>query len=208
MAQKQRINFKRSYKLYSACRKAEEVLPHADLEYVYFLNGYAYASDSHILVRVPLNECTTFDEEDIRKLDNTRIHYSLLRVLYGFSEVEISEDTKPVGETYDELTLKRTVVLSASRMDNDIQIVLEEIDKHPDFANILDFDGERQPINALGIKAKLLNTLTEAMGAVAIKLRFTQANGKVFVNDFADESNAIGIIMPLQLDPALPGFEE
>lgn len=206
---KSRINFNRNYKLFSACAKHEEGVFSADYEYVYFLNGCAYASDRHILVRVPLDECTSFEEEDWQKLENTRIHSSLLRVLYGFSDVEIKEDTKTVGmDSYETLGLKRTVILSASKPDNEIQIVLEEINTHPDFAKVLELSEDRQPINALGIRAKLLNTLTEAMGAVAIKLRFTQANGKVFVNDFTEDSRAIGIIMPLHIDAQLPGFED
>lgn len=203
-----RINFKRCYKLFAACMKPDEAFPNNRMEFVYFLGGYAYASDNHILVRVPLAECTTFDEENYLKLDNTRIHASLLRVLYRFKEVEIREDSKPVGETYEELTLKRIVILSAHQGGNEIQIILDEIDNAPDFAKILELEGERKPITSLGIRAKLLDTLTQAMGAVAIKLRFTQANGKVFVNDISDESGALGIIMPLQIDAALPGFEE
>lgn len=199
----QRINFNRNYKLYAACAKHDESIPRFDLEYVYFIDGYAYASDAHIAVRVPLEECTTFDEPELNLLNNTRIHSSLLRALYQFKEVEISEDVED-----DDLQPKQFTVLSARQDDNEMRIILERRTKHPDFVRVFDIDDERQPIKALGIKPKLLATLTDAMGAVAIKLRFTQANGKVFVNDFSDGCRAMGIIMPLHIDTPLPGFEE
>jgi len=205
----ERINFKRNFKLFAACEKAAELSICHDYEFVYLLNGYAYASDRHILVRIPLSVCTTFDPEDIAKLDNIRIHASLLKTLYGFNVVSIKEDYDAVGDTYEELQPRHFVQLTAEREGNQISVKLYKIDKHPNFEEVLKIDGDREPIKSLGVRAKLLGTLADAMGSSTIKMRFTQANRKVFIQDMDDaENSSIGLIMPVIVDEPLPGFED
>lgn len=54
-----------------------------------------------------------YDVGDIAKLDNIRIHASLLKTLYGFNVVSINEDYDAVGDTYEELQPRHFVQLTA-----------------------------------------------------------------------------------------------
>ena len=90
MSEVLRINFEKSYKLWQACEEDGSV--DDKFEYVYFLNGYAYASNRHIVAKVPLGMCTSFMPEDYAKLNNHRIHRTMLKTLCSFNIVQVKED--------------------------------------------------------------------------------------------------------------------
>ena len=212
MSEALRINFEKSYKLWSACE--EENLVDDKFEYVYFLNGYAYASSRHIVAKVPLELCTSFQPEDYAKLNNCRIHRTMLKTLCSFNVVHIKEDWNIINHDGKLLNEKgdpeRFVELSAMRGDNYITVELLQCKEAPDFDAIFKIDGEREPIRSLGIRVKFLGNLCSAMGIDSVKMRFSQFNGKVFVEDVSDIEGprASGVIMPLHLDPILPGMED
>lgn len=212
MSEVLRINFDRSYKLWSACEDTN--LVDDKMEYVYFLNGHAYASNRHIVAKVPLELCTTFQPEDYAKLNNCRIHRTILKMLCSFQVVTISEDWNIINHDGKLLNEKgdpeRFVQISAARGDNYINVELLQCKAAPDFESIFKIEGEREPIRSLGIRVKFLGDLCAAMGISSVKMRFSQFNGKVFVEDVSsvDGPKASGVIMPLQLDPILPGMED
>ena len=212
MSEVLRINFDKAYKLWSACEDVNVV--DDKFEYVYFLNGFAYASNRHIVAKVPLELCTSFQPEDYVKLNNCRIHRTMLKTLCSFNIVFISEDWDIINNDGKLLNEKgepeRFVQLRASHGDNDITIRLRQCKEAPDFEAIFKIDGEREPIRSLGIRVKFLGDLCAAMGIASVKMRFSQFNGKVFVEDVSDVEGprASGVIMPLHLDPTLPGMED
>lgn len=212
MSEVLRINFEKSYKLWSACE--DENLVDDKFEYVYFLNGYAYASNRHIVAKVPLGLCTSFSLEDYSKLNYCRIHRTMLKMLCSFNIVWIKEEWNIINRNGKLLNEKgdpeRFVQLSASRGDNYIMIELLQCKEVPNFDDIFKIDGDREPIRSLGIRVKFLGDLCAAMGISSVKMRFSQFNGKVFVEDVSgdDGPKASGIIMPLHLDPVLPGMED
>ena len=212
MSEVLRINFEKSYKLWQACEGDGAV--DDKFEYVYFLNGYAYASNRHIVAKVPLGMCTSFMPEDYAKLNNHRIHRTMLKTLCSFNIVQVKEDWNIIDHNGKLLNKEgdpeRFVMLSAQRGDNYITVELMQCKEVPDFDAIFRIEGERQPIRSLGIRVKFLGDLCAAMGLSSVKMRFSQFNGKVFVEDVSDEDGpkASGIIMPLRLDPTLPGMED
>ena len=212
MSEVLRINFEKSYKLWQACEEDGSV--DDKFEYVYFLNGYAYASNRHIVAKVPLGMCTSFMPEDYAKLNNHRIHRTMLKTLCSFNIVQVKEDWNIIDHNGKLLNKEgdpeRFVMLSAQRGDNYITVELMQCKEVPDFDAIFKIEGERQPIRSLGIRVKFLGDLCAAMGLSSVKMRFSQFNVKVFVEDVSDEDGpkASGIIMPLRLDPTLPGMED
>lgn len=212
MSELLRINFKKDYKLWGACEDVN--LQDDKFEYVYFLNGYAYASNRHVIAKVPLGLCTTFMPEDYAKLDSCRIHRTMLKMISSFQVVAISEDYNIVD--FDGKLLnknadpERFVRLEARQGGSRIMAELRQCKDAPNFEDIFRFDGEREPIRSLGIRVKFLGDLCAAMGIASVKMRFSQFNGKVFVEDVSSEEGprASGIIMPLHLDPTLPGMED
>ena len=59
--------------------------------YVYFKDGYAYASDSHILVKNKLKECSSFAEEEIERLNGKFISSKAYKAILAFYTVNITE---------------------------------------------------------------------------------------------------------------------
>lgn len=158
--------------------------------------------------------CTSFMPEDYAKLNNHRIHRTMLKTLCSFNIVQVKEDWNIIDHNGKLLNKEgdpeRFVMLSAQRGDNYITVELMQCKEVPDFDAIFKIEGERQPIRSLGIRVKFLGDLCAAMGLSSVKMRFSQFNGKVFVEDVSDEDGpkASGIIMPLRLDPTLPGMED
>ena len=201
-------NFLKKFKLYDVCSDDGR----ENLEYVHFINGYAYASDAHIIVCVPLSVCTSFSEDEYKKLNGYSIHFSLLKMLMQFEVVNIDDgiDLDDKGETF------YYIELTATMGENDVKVVLrryEDKDKNliqaPNFEEVIQQGRENEvPVSSIGFRIKLLKTLAAAMGQEIIFLRFTKANGKIYVIP-EDETIAgtIGIIMPVIRDLELP-FED
>ena len=199
-------NFLKKFKLYDVCH-GDELREY--LQYVHFVNGYAYASDAHIIVRVPLSVCTAFDEDEYKKLDGFSIQAPLLKMLMQYEVVNIEDGVNldEKGETF------HYVELTASMGDNEVKVILKRYDNPkihiPNFEEIISAARENEvPISSIGFRIKLLKTLAAAMGQEIIFLRFTKSNGKIYVTP-EDETIAgtIGIIMPVIRDVELP-FDE
>lgn len=188
-AKKVTLNFLKEYKLWEACA-SDEFRP--VMEHVYFKNGYAYASDAHVLVRVPLEECTTFDEESLALLDDCLIHKSMLKYIVGFDIVQVGTDED--GGVY----------LKARAGENDIVVKLAkngEPVKYPNAEAILQQNGgERIRIDKIGFKPKSIASLTAALGTDRLKFEFRDEKSAVFVRPISEISNAIGIIMPIMTE--------
>lgn len=202
--------FLKAYKIHSVCAKHEENRVHSDFEYIYFVNGFAYATDGRIAVKIPLDVCTSFDDEEWRKLDDTRIHYSLMKILRQYNDISISLDTENADRDtlLPDMSPGTSVLLRAQQDDNALIVKLEKNTKRPDFMTVMAITEDPKPISHLGIKPDLLKTLAEAMGVSSITLRFTEANGKVFIQDWGESNRSLGIIIPLVTEAQLPGFED
>lgn len=181
------LNFKKEFKLWKAC--ADDSFRPV-LEHVLFKDGYAYASNSHILVRVPLAECTTFDDSTIELLDNCLIHKSMLKYIVGFDVVLV------------EKTDDGAVSLKAKAETNTITVQLGENGeslKYPDVEGLLQSKNDRTPIMQIGLDPKLVYSLTEALGTDLLKFEFSDERSAVFVTPTRRESQALGLVMPFML---------
>ena len=191
---KNTVNFQPEYKLWKAC--AKESLARPVLEYVFFRNGFAYASDANILVRVPLNLCTTFDEESIDLLDGFAIHASLLKNLVKYEKVEVAHDiVRRNGED------KVVAVLIAWKENNCVKVYLSDnlSVRPPNFEGILQMPKEVVTVSKIGMYSKRTDTLAEAMGTKRMKMIFTQKDGVIFVHPVEEDNESVGAIMPLML---------
>lgn len=182
------LNFKKEYKLWKACAN-DAVRP--VMEYILLKDGYAYAADAHVLVRVPLQECTTFEDEQVALLDGCLIHKSMLKYIVGFDIVLVEKGEDGV------------VSLEARAGENTITVKLGkngDVLKYPDAEAVLKSKQERVPIQKIGLTPKFIASLTEALGADTLKFEFNDERSAVFARPVSETSNAIGIIMPIMTD--------
>jgi hypothetical protein len=59
------------------------------LHYIYFSNGYAYASNAHVLVRNKIAEFCTLDEEQIKLLQGKLLHKRHYQKILEYKHVKI-----------------------------------------------------------------------------------------------------------------------
>lgn len=86
---KQRINFDKICKMYMACSN-NELRP--QMQFIYFTNGFAYASDGHILVKNKLSEINNYiPNEQLAILEGKLIHKSSFQKILSYDKIEITE---------------------------------------------------------------------------------------------------------------------
>lgn len=181
------FNFKKEFKLWKACA-SDEFRP--VMEYILLKGGYAYASDSHVLVRVPLEECTTIEEEQLALLDDCLIHKSMLKYIVGFDTVLVEKTDEGI------------VYLDARIGENTVRVQLAkngETLKFPDAEKILQTKHDRTPIQRIAFNPKFIASLTDALGTDALKFEFSDEKSAVFVRPTDRTSNAVGVIMPMMI---------
>jgi len=86
---KERFNFNKDVKMHLACA-SDELRP--VMECIYFKDGFAYASDGHILVKNRISECSTLDEETIKGLDGKLLHKDFYKDILKYDNILIAED--------------------------------------------------------------------------------------------------------------------
>lgn len=59
------------YKLAECCEKGGSCRP--EMEYIHFENGYAYATDAHVCVRVKVADISNFNDEEIERLNGQNL---------------------------------------------------------------------------------------------------------------------------------------
>lgn len=208
---KERHNFLKEYKLFKACEKEDAL--RQNMERVYFQGGNAYATDAHIMVKVPLAYCTTFEDEEILALNGFCIHHKLLKMLYDFDVVTI-ERTMAAEDAYGNLLeqAEEVVYIKVVWQGQQIRFRLERSDKEfvQNFETILATETGHTPIKQIGISPSRLKQIAEAINMDHINMAFTTAKDKIFIRSTNEEDQKAGpmaIIMPIVTDATLPGMD-
>lgn len=191
--------FNTDYKLFSACDLNSACYDIYKL-YVYFQDGFAYASNGYILVRIPLRDLFTSDvpDEEIGYLNGRFIHASALRQAFCMRGLHILEDGSFQCEYKDS-------TLTLSTLTLDMETFVKNKMKVPQFARIFEKadSSEGEQVSAVGISVKQLDKLASAMGIndkkKVVRMDFTVKDGVIFVRAQQKESNALGAIMPVAL---------
>lgn len=178
-----RFNFNKAFKLYKAC--AEDELRPA-MEMVHFKNGAAYASDSHILIRVPLASCMEgLEQEDREKLNGFSIHGKILKIIYGFDMIEIIRD-----EEAD------TCRIRAKKDKFNIDFWLQRTSEvgAPNFDKVLYEKRDAEPTDKIGISVKFLYRLSEAVNITKMSMKIYSSRTGILIHD--EITGVDALIMP------------
>ena len=140
-------NFSKKYPLWKACGFHDDF--RTGYHYISFANGYAYATNSHILVKARLTDISNFDEQDLSLLDGKFIHGKLFKEIISCKgNVTITADAIVVE--VEECKISYPLVTGI---------------KFPECEKVLVGSEVTEWKKEFGIKARLLNTLSEVMGA-------------------------------------------
>ena len=140
-------NFYKKYPLWKACGFHEEFM--TGVHYISFANGYAYATDCHILVRARLTDISNFDEQELSLLDGKFIHGNFFK--------EIINCRGNVTITADAIVVERNECKISYPLVTGI--------KFPECEKVMVGSEITEDKKEFGIKARLLNTLSDVIGA-------------------------------------------
>lgn len=156
------------------------------MEYVYIKDGFAYATDSRILVKANLHVISTFDDNEINLLNGKFISKSTFKLLRKSDYTLITEDGYEIAIGEAKLNIK-----------------FDEVDgTFPNADNVIhsSFDRSRVAVEQIGINAHFVELARKALGGKKHTFNFygpTQAI-RIWCEDNAiDRDDIIVLIMPI-----------
>ena len=184
------FNFNPDFKLHKVCTD-DDLCP--ALSYVYFKNGYAYATNAHIAVRAKIEDISNIDPRDIEALNGKTLHYKQFELLLKHDSMEVEGNDIKMLNIGDNLTT--TITLRDDIVFPNVDKVLE--DAEAGFR-------ENPPTIDPCINIALLNKLCAALGNSNKKagLRFCGLSKGILVK-FAENEywDVIGLLMPMHGNP-------
>lgn len=184
-----RKNFSKAIKLYDIA--AQDCLRPA-MQCIHFENGYAYATDGHMLIRAKLEDITNFEPEELAIIEGKCISADSLKRIYAHPVVEITNDGFVAKD--DTTGCKITYTFTDPKV----------IDKFPDCEKVLQeaANSPLHPKDVIGISYNLLDTLTNAMGCKGnTKIEFRGEKGYTALVTSLDLFNSItGLLMLKQVE--------
>lgn len=202
------------YNIYQVhkCTANDDILE--ALNFVHFMDGYAYASNGHVLVRVALTEmikdCTS---EMIGMINNHSIKGNVFARVIRHKEVEITEHGFGYANDIDntEILYKWYEIGEDRRIKGFYKYPQDPQPRIPDFESVFPVGKDILiPISAVGINVKNLCDLSQAMGGVndrnteTLDLYFTgERHGIVCKKSMGHDGyteDVVGLIMPCIID--------
>ena len=170
-------NFDKSFPLWLACGLKDTI--RTGMHYIMFANGYAYATDSHILVKARLTDISDFDEQDLALLDGKFIHgNNFKKIVKSKGEVNITEDYIEVTET-----------------DYSVRYPLKKGIRFPDCEKALNGKSQVTFQKEFGINADYLNTLSDVMDCYNGVQMEWRSNQMFMVKPIGGHKDIKGVIM-------------
>lgn len=170
-------NFTKSYPLWLACGFKDTM--RTGTHYIMFSNGYAYATDSYILVKAKLTDISNFDEQDLALLDGKFIHANnFKRIVKSKGVVNITEDYIEVTET-----------------DYSVRYPLKKGIRYPECEKVLNGEREVTLQKEFGISADNLNRLSEVMDCYNGVQMEWRSNQMFMVKPIGGHKDIKGVIM-------------
>ena len=83
-------NFNKKVQMHLACIKDDDF--RKEMECIYFNNGFAYATDTRILVRNRISEISGLEEHEIAALDGKFLHADFYKDILKYDNILIAED--------------------------------------------------------------------------------------------------------------------
>ena len=184
---KKRHNFNNGISLHKVCGNYD-LRP--IMSYIYFDNGYAIASDGHILIKADINDISNFTDEEIELLNGKLLHSNQFKQIVKADEVTIEETG--ITAKYEYFEIKYLFHILKDEKDRLI--------KYPNYQKI--FDGfKKNSLSSIGVNSRYLETLCSSVNACKAKLSFNNCCNGILVNfPFTEMYNTIGLIMPLNID--------
>lgn len=203
----ERHNFDAHFKLNLCCGVDDFYRP--AMQHIHFYNGYAYATDAHILVKAKIADVSDFTDEEIAMLNDHSISARAFARVIRHRFVRVTPDgfvfqDDDVVQTYR--TFPHIVNEEGRRVITDPDKVNAGLIKPesagykiPDFEKVLAMPEQHADVPAIGLNVEELQQLTTALDLEYVSLHFYGMNKTIVVKDNGKEfkpRDIMAIIMP------------
>lgn len=174
-------NFDKKVQMHLACSK-DELRP--NMACIFFNNGYAYATDSYILVRNRISEISRLNEIEIQALDGKFLHADFYKDMLKYDNIMIAEDG-----------------IECSKGNDKAFFYFSTFDKFPDAEKVLQDALNKQtvPLPQFSFDMGLMQRLNKALYRSDKCTATFKGVGKPIVFDSMDaEVSSIGLFMPMR----------
>jgi hypothetical protein len=181
-----RQNFNRNCKLHEICGGDDWRPEHS---FIYFSNGFAYATDAHILIKARISDISTLKEDQIALLDGKCIHHSFYSKVIAYNKIEVIPDgiKVEIPESNGNITFA---------FSNKIHGVVDDIEKV-----LASAKREKQTtVVGVGINPSLLFRLYNGFGlrGNGIELVIKAIDKAILVRP--TDGDSVGLIMPIMIN--------
>lgn len=182
-----RRNFSKQVKLYDIT--ASDNLRPA-MQCVCFKDGYAYATEAHMLIKAKIEDICNFDPEEIAILEGKMVSGASLKRIYSHNEIQVTND----GFIAKDETGSKITYTFADK---------EVVGEFPNCEKVLAvaMNSPLHPKDIIGINYGMLDTLTNAMGCKDnAKLEIRNNGNTIVVTSLDLFSTVTGLLMLKQTD--------
>ncbi len=177
-------NFDKKVQMHLAC--AKDYPSRRELECIYFKDGFAYATDTHILVRNRISEISGLNPDEIDALDGKILHATFYKDMLKYDNIMIAEDG-----------------IECSKGDDKVFFYFSKFEKYPDAEKTLQNTLRMPPVPLpeVGFDMKLIQQLNKALHrSDQCRARFKGSDNPIVFDSIAEDVSSIGLIMTLRTE--------
>lgn len=178
-------NFDKSVQMHLAC-STDKLRP--AMANIYFKDGFAYATDTHVLVKNKVSEIAMLREEEIALLDGKLIHADTFKQILKYDYIEIKEDGVECSKN------GAKVFFQFSKLEG----------RYPDVEGVLKsvVGGKHKATGRIGIDLNLIEKLNKALFLNNGRCAFTfnGENDPILAMPSDGKASSIGVVMPLLIE--------
>lgn len=182
MSNTARKNFDKKVKMHLACGK-DEMRP--IMQYIFFKDGFAYATDGCVLVKNRISEISTFDDAEIAALDGKLLPAEHYKDILKYDECLISEEG-----------------IEAVKENDRAFFYFKEPDsgKYPDADKALQdaLNLQTVPMPEIGFNIKMMNRMAQGLSNFdQCKAMFKGAGNPIVFQSIMEDVSSVGLLMPV-----------
>lgn len=201
-----RTNFNPAFCLHE-CTSNDDLRP--AFGYIHFYNGYAYATDAHVIVKAKIEDISNFIASDIEMINNHSILAANFKKLIKHQNIEVT----PEGFVFEDYDKQMKVHYLWN------EIIQEEKDGKlcryvsitgkggkiyiPNFDAVIVDSEHIHTTDSIGIKHKLISSVAKAMGADTLAFYFSGDDKMIkcrIKDGFDPDADIVAGIMPNLID--------
>lgn len=179
---KERVNFSKESKMYIACDNDDLM---SWIEYVFFKDGYMYATNAHVIVRNKISECSNLSEDDIYRLNGKCLHRNVYKNILTYDFIKVEDDGIRCQKGFESCFFQ-----------------FGNVEKYPNIESTVREVLSKKPIstNEVYINPRSLNIASKCIPHIdGMKFMFV-GDGHVeniIIRDLDEMADCVAIVMPL-----------